>query len=60
MHHTRMKQKINQLDGKIDCNVDESNSTKTLCPDDSKSENFMRKKLSVKTVNTQPKKSNIW
>ena len=42
MHHTRMKQKINQLDGKSVCNVDESNSAKTLCPDDSKSENFMK------------------
>ena len=38
-----MKQKINQLDGKSDCYVDESNSAKTLCPDDSKSENFMKK-----------------
>ena len=42
MHHTRMKQKINQLDGKRDCNVDESNSAKNLCPDDSKSENFIK------------------
>ena len=44
MHHTRIKQKINQMDGKSDCNVDESNSAKTLRPDDSKSENFMKKK----------------
>ena len=44
MHHTRMKQNINQLHGKIECSVEESNSAKTLCPDDSESENFMRKK----------------
>ena len=42
-HHTRMKQKIHQLDGKSNCNVDESKSAKTLCPDDSKSEDFMVK-----------------
>ena len=42
-HHTRMKQKIHQLDGKSNCNVDESQSAKTLCPDVSKLEDFMEK-----------------
>ena len=40
-HHTRMRQKIHHLDGKSDCNVDETQSAKTLCPDDSKAEYFM-------------------
>ena len=43
MHHTRIKKKTNKLDGKSDCNVDDSNYAKTLSPDDSKSENFMKK-----------------
>ena len=40
-HHTRLRQKIHHLDGKSDCNVDETQSAKTLCPDDSKAEYFM-------------------
>ena len=42
-HHNRIEQEINQFNGKSDCNVDESNSAKTLCPDESKSEDFMEK-----------------
>ena len=40
-HHTRMRQKIHHLDGKSDCNVDETQSAKIICPDDSKAEYFM-------------------
>ena len=39
-----MKQKINQMDVKSKCNVDESSSAKTLCRDNSKSENLTKKK----------------
>ena len=37
-----------QLDGKSDCHVDERQSAKTLCPDDSKSEDFMEKGIPLK------------
>ena len=47
-YHTRLRQKIHHLDGKSDCNVDETQYAKTLCPDDSKAEYFMEEnKLKV-------------
>ena len=41
------EENIHQPDGKSDCNLDESQSAKILCPDNSKSEDFMEKELNV-------------
>ena len=42
--NTRLRQKIHNLDGKSDSNVDETQSAKTLCTYDSKAESFMEEK----------------
>ena len=53
-HHIGMKQKIHQLDGKNDFNVDESQSEKTLSvADDSKSEDVIEKKRNLKCKDCQ-------
>ena len=40
-HHTRLRHKIQNLDGKSDCYFDETQSAKTLCPENSKAEYLM-------------------